>query len=234
MTEQNNLKAILAKLKSLKNPKNIEGMERFGINPKNTYGINIPVLREMAKEIGKNHSLALELWESGIHEAKILASMIDDYKVVDEKQMEKWVRDFDSWDVCDQACSNLFDKTRFVYKKVDEWSKREEEFVKRAAFALIACLAVHDKKSDDEVFVKFFSVIKREARDERNFVRKAVNWALRNIGKRNLVLNQAAIIAAEEISKIDSKSAGWISCDALRELRSEAAQRMLMRRSRTR
>ncbi len=220
-------KEVLEKMKSLSNPKNVEGMARFGINPKNTYGVSIPNLRKMAKEIGKNHELSQQLWKSGIHEARILACMIDDPKMVTEEQMEKWVKDFDSWDVCDQVCMNLFDKTTFTYDKVIEWSKRNEEFIKRASFALIASMAVHNKKIKDEHFIKLLPIIKREATDDRNFIKKAVNWALRQIGKRNINLNKEAIKTAKDIQKIDSKTAKWIASDAFRELTSPAIQRRL-------
>src|SRR3990170_4919512 len=208
--------AVLKKLKSLSDPKAVEGMARFGINPKNTYGVSIPNLRSMAKKIGRNHVLAQQLWSSGIHEVRILAGMVDAPEMVTEEQMEQWVKDFDSWDVCDQCCSNLFDKTNFAHQKAAEWSRRREEFVKRAGFVLMAALSVHDKKAKDEAFMKFLPIIKRESTDDRNFVRKAVNWALRQIGKRNATLNRAAIETAEEIQKIESKSAKWIASDALR------------------
>jgi 3-methyladenine DNA glycosylase AlkD len=221
---------ILKQLKSLSNPDAVAGMARFGINPKNTYGVSIPVLRKMAKQIGKNHPLAQQLWtSSSIHEARILAGMIDVPEKVTETQLERWVKDFDSWDVCDQCCSNLFDKTKFAHKKAIEWSKRREEFVKRAGFVLMATLAVHDKEADNQKFMRFLPVIKREATDERNFVKKAVNWALRQTGKRNSALNKIAIQTAKEIQKIDSKSARWIASDALRELTSEAVQKKFQR-----
>jgi len=219
---------IFKKLKSQANPENVEGMVRFGINPQKTYGIAIPVLRKMAKEIGQDHQLAQQLWDSGIHEAQILASMVDESEKVSEKQMEKWVKDFDSWDVCDQVCMNLFEKVPLASKKINDWSKRKEEFVKRTAYALMACLAWHNKEAPDSFFVKFLLLIKKGATDERNFVKKAVNWALRNIGKRNLALNKKAIAVAQEIQKIDSKSARWIAGDALRELTSEAVQKRLL------
>jgi 3-methyladenine DNA glycosylase AlkD len=219
---------ILTKLKSLSNPKAVAGMARFGINPKDTYGVSIPVLRKMAKQIGRNHLLAKKLWTLGIHEARILAGMIDPPEEVSEDQMEKWVKDFDSWDVCDQVCSNLFDKTKFAHKKAIEWSKRREEFVKRAGFVLMAALAVHDKEASDKEFLKFLPIIKREATDERNFVKKAVNWALRQIGKRNPSLNKMAIKVSKEIQKIDSKSARWVASDAIRELTSGAVQKKLI------
>ena len=218
---------VLGRLKALSNPETVAGMARFGINSKNTYGVSIPILRKMAKELGRNHSLASELWESGVHEARILASMIEMPDKVTQAQMDRWVKDFDSWDVCDQCCSNLFDKTEAAHRKASEWSSRHEEFVKRAGFALMAALAVHDKKTPNAEFLKFLGSIKREATDERNFVKKAVNWGLRQIGKRNLQLNRAAIRTAKDIQRMDSKSARWIAADALRELTSAQVQRRL-------
>ncbi|MEM5778106.1 MAG: DNA alkylation repair protein [Candidatus Aenigmatarchaeota archaeon] len=215
------LNDILKELKSHSNPNNVEGMARFGINPKNTFGVPMPIIRKIGKEIGINHELAQQLWSSGNHEARILAGLIDDSKLVTEGQTENWVKDFDSWDVCDQVCMNLFDKTKFAYKKAIEWSSRKEEFVKRAGFVLMAVLAVHDKKAKDEKFLKFLPIIKRESTDERNFVKKAVNWALRQIGKRNKRLQKEAIKTAKEIQKIDSKSARWIASDTIKELESK-------------
>jgi len=221
------LNDVVKELKSMANPKNVKGMARFGINSVNTLGISIYDLRPMAKRLGKDHELAYQLWSTGIHEARLLAGFIDEPDKVTEPQMEHWVKDFDSWDVTDQVCSNLFDKTRFAYKKAFEWSGREEEFVKRAGFVLMAALSVHDKKAPDKDFEKFFPIIKHEATDERNYVKKAVNWALRQIGKRNKALNKAAVKVAKEVRKIDSKSARWIASDALRELTSEKAQARL-------
>jgi 3-methyladenine DNA glycosylase AlkD len=218
---------ILNKLKALSNPKAVEGMARYGINPENTYGISIPNLRKIARETGKNHTLAQELWASGIHEARILASMIDDPKIATEEQLESWVKDFDSWDVCDQCCMNLFEKTGLAYRKADEWSERYEEFVKRAGFVLMARLAVCDKKADDGQFEVFLPVIRREASDNRNYVKKAVNWALRQIGKRNANLNRKAIETSKEIENLDSRSARWIASDAIRELTSEPVRKRL-------
>jgi 3-methyladenine DNA glycosylase AlkD len=209
---------ILEELKSLSNPKNVEGMARFGINPRNTLGVPIPVLRKMARHTGKDHAVAQVLWSSGIHEARILAGMIDDPALVTPRQMDLWAEGFDSWDTCDQVCSNLFSYTDAAHRKTFEWSRRKEEYVKRAGFALMACLAVHDKKAKDAAFMRYFPVIKRESRDERNYVRKAVNWALRQIGKRNARLKKAALKTAKEIYDIDSKAARWIASDAIREL----------------
>ncbi|MFC1912556.1 DNA alkylation repair protein, partial [Chloroflexota bacterium] len=163
---------IIQKLKSLANPEAVAGMARFGINPDNTYGVSVPDLRKLAREAGKDHTLAQQLWDSGIHEARLIAGMIDQPGLVTGEQMESWVKDFDSWDVCDQCCSNLFDKTECAYQKAAGWSRREEEFVRRAGFALMAALAVHDKKADDEEFLKFLPLIKEAATDDRNFVKK--------------------------------------------------------------
>ncbi len=212
---------VIKELKANSSPKNIEGMARFGISSKGTLGVSIPVLRKMAKKTGKDHKLALRLWKSGIHEARLLAGLIDDPLLVSEKQMDDWVCDLDSWDTCDMLCMNLFDKTPFALKKTISWTKDEREFVKRAGFAMMAVLAVHDKKMTDDLFIKYFSLIKKASTDERNFVRKAVNWALRQIGKRNKKLNAKAIIIAKEILKIDSKAARWIANDAIRELTDE-------------
>jgi len=215
---------IIKKLKTMAKPENVKGMARYGINPKNNLGISIYELRLLAKEIGINHKLSLQLWKSGIHDARLLSIFIADSAQITEEQMDSWAKDFDSWDVCDQACTSLFDATTHAHKKVFKWSKDKREFVKRAAFSIIAGLAVHDKKSDDEQFIKFLPIIKRESTDDRNYVKKAVNWALRNIGKRNLNLNKKAIKTAKEIKKIDSKAAHWIANDALRELTSGKIQ----------
>lgn len=223
---------VLDQLKAQANPEAVAGMARYGINPENTYGVSIPTLRKMARKIGKNHELAQQLWTSGIHEARILASMVDQPGSVTEAQMERWAKDFDSWDVCDQCCNNLFRRTAFAYQKADEWHTREAEFVKRAGFVLMACLAVHDKQAGDDTFVAFLPAIKSEAADSRNFVKKAVNWALRQIGKRNLNLNEAAIQTARKIQEIDSKSACWIAKDALRELTGDKVQQRLREKTR--
>jgi 3-methyladenine DNA glycosylase AlkD len=196
-------------------------MARFGITPDRALGVRVPDLRRLAKEIGTDHRLALALWRSGLHEARILSSMIDDPRQVTESQMESWAQDFDSWDLCDQCCGNLFDKTPFAYRKAIEWAGREEEFVKRAGFALMAWAAVHDKSADEAVFQEFLPIIERQAGDDRNFVKKAVNWSLRQIGKRNRRLHREALAAARRLAKSDARSARWIGADAVRELTSE-------------
>ena len=222
-----NVDTILKEFEQLGNPANVEGMRRFGIGAPKVYGVAVPELRRIARSIGKDHRLAQQLWNSGAHEARIVASLIDDPRQVSDRQMERWAKKFDNWAVCDACCCNLFDKTDFAYKKAVEWTGRSEEFVKRAGFTLMAALAVHDKKAPDSAFLLFLPLLQRESVDERNFVRKAVNWALRQIGKRNPDLNRAAIRSAEAIRKIDSKAARWIAADALRELTSPAVQKRL-------
>jgi 3-methyladenine DNA glycosylase AlkD len=210
---------IITNLIHHSNPQNAEGMARFGIRPAHVLGISMPTLRKMAKEIGRNQTLSLELWASDIHEARILASMLGEPRLVTPQQMDAWVNDFDSWDVCDQVCGNLFDRTPYAYQKAVEWCHEEKEFVRRAGFVMMAELAVHDKKAQDEAFLQFFPLIIQYARDQRNFVKKAVNWALRQIGKRNSRLHPLALECANEILKMDSKTAQWIAKDAMRELR---------------
>jgi 3-methyladenine DNA glycosylase AlkD len=224
------VETVLNELQSLANPDNVAGMARFGISSTNTLGISMKSLEPLAKRIKKDHALALQLWDSSIHEARLLACMIDDPKQVTESQMEAWVAEFDSWDVCDQACNKVFDKTPYAYSKAVEWTARDAEFVKRAGFVLMATLAVHDKKAPDQPFIDFLPIIEREAGDERNFVKKAVNWALRQIGKRNLALNALAIQTGEAIRAQDSKAARWIAADALRELTSPAVQTKLAKK----
>jgi len=217
-------KEILTKLRSLSDPDAVSSMAKFGIKANKAFGVSVPALRKLARSIGKDHHLAHDLWESGLHEARELATMIADPKQVTEDSMERWVKDIDSWDVCDHCCGNLWDKTPFAYRKARQWSRRPEEFVKRASFSLMAALAVHDKAASDDAFIKVLPIIKWESIDERNFVKKAVNWALRQIGKRNSNLNREAIKTGREIQKVNSKSAKWIASDALRELTNEKVQ----------
>ncbi len=218
--------AILSRLQSLHNPSAVEGMARYGINPRNNYGVSVRTLREIARETGTDHNLARRLWASGVHDARLLASIIDDPGLVTGRQMESWVAAFDSWDVCDQCCA-LFARTRFAWQKAIEWSARPEEYVKRAGFVIMARLAVSDKKADDSRFERFLPIIREAAADDRNYVKKAVNWALRQIGKRNLRLNGGAIATAEDIARSGSKSARWVASAALRELTSGAVQARL-------
>ena len=237
MNTAERLRAVTEELAGMASEDNRAGMARYGIKTNDAYGVPVPELRRIAKGHRRDHDLALALWETGNHEARLLASMVDDPAQVTEEQMESWAGDFDSWDVCDQVTSNLFDKTPHAYDKVAEWSGREDEWVKRAAFATAAALAVQDKKAADERFVPILALIRREAGDDRNFVRKAVNWALRNIGKRSAALHAAAMETAEAIlATADAlaaadrrdpaaRSGRWIARDALRELRSEKVLR---------
>ena len=206
---------LIGYLKKNANPDNVAGMARFGISSVGTLGVNIPLLRQLARSHRRNHGLALELWQTGIHEARILASLVDDPAMVTEEQLEVWVVVIDSWDVCDQCCANLFARTSFVWDKSIEWSNRSEEFVKRAGFVLMARLAVQEKKVSAESFQPFYDLIRHEADDERNFVKKAVNWALREIGKRKDLPGATAL--AQELAGMESRSARWIGTDALRE-----------------
>ncbi len=221
------LEDVMAMLEEKAAPENLEGMARYGITIAKRLGVSVPEMRKIAKQTGKDHGLAMALWSTGIAEAQIVASLVDIPTSVTEEQMEAWVRDFNSWDVCDQVCMNLFDKAPLAWKKVFEWSEREEEFVRRAAFALIACLAWHDQEAGNEEFIAFLPIIVRCSTDERNYVKKAVNWALRHIGKRNLDLNRAALETAREMRAMDSRAARWIASDAIRELESKAVQRRL-------
>jgi 3-methyladenine DNA glycosylase AlkD len=209
---------ILREMKAHANPDNVAGMARFGINPQGTLGLSMPFLRGLAKRIGTDHTLAARVWASGIHEARILAALIDDPQQVTSAQMDRWMRDFDSWDVCDQVCGNLFDRTRSGRRKAAAWARRGPEYERRAGFSLMAAIAWHDGEAGDDVFISYLSTIENYAFDERNFVKKAVNWALRNIGKRSRRLNKSAVACARRIAKQDSRAARWIAADALREL----------------
>lgn len=224
MTTTPELDSILEWMKAHEDETNKAGMARFGIETRHAFGISIAQLKPLVKQYRKQHALALALWATGKHEARLLAALIDDPKQVTEAQMEEWARDFDSWDVVDQCCNKLFDKTPFTYAKALEWSARPETFVKRAGFVLMATLAVHDKKADEAQIAAFLPIIEREAADERNFVKKAVNWALRQIGKRSLSLNEQAIATARRIEQQESKAARWVAKDALRELTRETTQ----------
>ena len=217
----------MGELRSKAKPQNIEGMARFGIKGDGRLGLSMPELRKIGKSIGKDHSLSQKLWATKIPDAMILAALVGDPDKVTEEQADSWVKDICSWDICDQLCMNLFEKLPFAIKKISEWSKRDEEYVKRVPYAMIACIAWHDKEAPDELFTGFFPVIKSGATDDRNYVKKAVSWALRHIGKKNLNLNKEAIDLAREIKDIDSKAARWIASDVIRELEGEAVQKRL-------
>lgn len=208
-------------------PGEIAGMARFGMTPDRRLGLSVPAMRKIAKALGRDHRLALALWKTGIPDARIVASLVADPAALTARQMDAWVAGFNSWDVCDQVCGNLFDRSPLAWRKIRPWAARDEEYVRRAAFALLASLAVHDKEADDARFLALLPVIAAAATDERNFVKKAVNWALRNIGKRNRRLRRAALATARRISTLDSRAARWVAADAIRELESAAVRRRL-------
>jgi len=226
-----NYEDIITYLEAQADPDAVKGMAKVAITGQSVYGVSLPIMRELAKKIGKDHELALRLWRNNNRETRILAPMIENPEHVTEEQMESWVLDFDSWEVCDQCCMNLFEKLPSIHLKAEEWAGREEKFVKRTGFVLMARLAVSDKKAGDDLFNEFFPYIKKGALDDRNFVKKAVNWALRQIGKRNLTLNIKAIELAEELSASSYKSARWVALDALRELKSPAVRDRLIKKA---
>jgi len=221
---------LLARLRARANPANVAGMARYGINTRNALGVPMPFMRALAKQTLRDHATAAALWESGVHEARILATLIEEPVRVTSRQMDRWARDFDSWDVCDQACANLFRYLPCAFAKAAEWARAKPEFVRRAGFSLMAGLVVKAKTAPDTDFEAFLPLIVESSTDPRNMVKKAVNWALRAIGKRNPALQRKAIRTAESIYRIDSPSARWIASDALRELR--AASRTAPSRSR--
>lgn len=209
---------VLAELRSLANPANVAGMARFGIVGDNLLGITVVTLRAIAKRLGRNHDLAVALWESGLFEARLLAAFVGEPTRVTLQQANAWAREFECWADCDGVCLHLFRKTPFAHDLAVAWSGRREEFVKRAGFTLMATLAVHDKKAADAVFLGYLERVLAEAVDERHNVKKGVNWALRQIGKRNPALNREAIRMAKRVRELDTKAARWIASDALREL----------------
>lgn len=221
--------AVIDRLKANSRPEILSGMARYGIKTENRLGVQIPELRKLAKEIGKNHSLAIELWRTGIADAQILAGMIGDPEKLTEQQMDEMVKDIDSWDVDDQTNMNLFEKSPYAWKKIRDWIRQPEEFVRRTAFSLIACLAWHDKTASNQRFIELFPLIEDAAQDQRRSIQKAASWAIRNIGKRNLLLNQEAIAVGRRIRESDTKPGRWIASDVIRELTSPAVQKRLER-----
>ena len=216
MSEQ--AKKILDQLQALGNSKDLAGMAHFGIQIEKAFGVRVSTLRQMAKEIGRDHKLAIILWDSEFHEARMLACMVDEVGKLSEAQMDSWIKDFNSWDLCDTCTGSLFDRHPKAYEKAVEWSQLTLEFERRAGFAMMAWLALHGKKESDQRFEEFFPHIKAGSIDERNYVKKAVSWALRQIGKRNLEMREKAILVAKSIQGLDSKSAKWVATDTLREL----------------
>jgi 3-methyladenine DNA glycosylase AlkD len=227
MSETPTVDQIVERLRPLARPNAREGMARFGIATENALGVSMPDLRAMGKSLGRNHELALDLWRAPLRETRILASLVADPQQMTEDLMESWAHDFSDWEVCDQCCINLFGKAAFVRPFALKWSGAEPEFVKRAGFVLMARIATTDKHADNASFEPFFALIVRESEDHRNYVRKAVNWALRQIGKRNRALNERAITVARTLAESENKTARWIGLDALRELTSKAVSTRL-------
>jgi 3-methyladenine DNA glycosylase AlkD len=231
VTADANTAAVLEELRLVADPARLPGMSRVGINVERAWGVSIPHCRRIARTHRLDHPLALSLWETGVHEARILASMVDDPTLVTDAQMESWVAGFDSWDVCDQVCGNLFGRTPRAFAKARAWTTRDDEFVRRAGFVLVAERAARDREHDDAFWLRWLPTIRRGALDDRNYVKKAVNWALREIGKRDAVLHAAAIEEAERLAAMSDRAPRWIGRDALRELRSEAVRARLGRRA---
>ncbi len=218
---------VLARLQAQARPENVALMARFGVVPRHALGLSTPALQKLAREVKRDHTLAQQLWGAGVHEAFTLAALVDDPRQVTEAQMERWVSQLYSWDICDVLCQRLFSYTPYAAAKAAAWSRRPEEYVRRAGFVLMAALALKGHATPDKQLLPFLPLIRRGAADERNFVKKAVSWALRGIGKRNAVLNQAATQVARELAGAESRSARWVGHDALRELTSAAVQARL-------
>jgi 3-methyladenine DNA glycosylase AlkD len=197
---------------------NRDGMARYGLVAAKVFGVSVGNVQALAKQIGRDHDLALALWDTEWYEARLLTAFVDDPARVTSSQMDRWARDFENWGDCDTVCMHLFDKTPYAWKKVELWSKRKDEFVKRAAFALLASLALHDRDAKDAIFLKGLKTIRAGANDERNFVKKGVSWALRSIGHRNSALHAAAIAEAEHLAESRDSTERWVGKDALRDL----------------
>jgi 3-methyladenine DNA glycosylase AlkD len=208
-----------------------DGMARYAIPSARAFGVPVGALRAHARKLGRDHGLAAALWATGWYEARMLATFVDDPAAVTPAQMDRWCRDFDSWAICDTACFHLFDRTPHAWKKVEQWAGRKDEFVRRAAFALLASLAVHDKAAGDAAFLRGLALVEQAADDDRNFVKKAVNWALRTVGKRNPVLHAEAVAVSRRLAARDDAAARWVGKDALRELTGAAVTRRLAARS---
>jgi 3-methyladenine DNA glycosylase AlkD len=226
------VEGALAWLKRRGTKANRDGMARYAIRAKKVFGVSVGTLRQLAKKLGRNHDLANGLWATGWYEARMLATLVDEPARVTPAQMDRWCREFDNWAICDTACFHLFDRTPHAWKKIEKWSRGREEFVKRGAFALLASLALHDKRSVDEPFIRCLPLIEREATDERNFVKKAVSWALRAIGERRPALHAEAVAVARRLAASPDRSARWVGKDASRQLASPAVARRLAAKSR--
>src|SRR5262245_32513288 len=222
---------VVDRLRKSANKSVRDGMTRYGIPNDNAFGVPVGKIQKLGKELGRNHELALGLWETGIYEARMLAAFVDDPRLVTPAQMDRWCRDFDSWGIVDTVCFKLFDETPHAWKKVEQWSKRKDEFQRRASFALLACLGVHDKQATNEQFIRCLPLIERAAKDERNFVKKGVSWALRVIGRRNIRLNKAATELAQKLAASSDPTSRWLGKEALREFNRPLVRRQLEKRA---
>ncbi len=223
---------VLAWLKRRGTRRNVEGLARYGIQAKHPLGVPMGTLQSLSKRLGKNHALALALWKSGWYEARLLAALVDDPQRVTRKQMDAWAAGFENWGDCDTVCFTLFDRTPFAWEKVRRWAASPREFVKRAAFALLASLALHDQTASDAQFRALLPVIEKGARDHRNFVKKGVSWALRSVGRRSLALNAAALTVARRLAQAKEAAPRWVGKDALRDLERPKVRARLARRAR--
>jgi 3-methyladenine DNA glycosylase AlkD len=214
----------LSALERMSTRRDLENLSRFGITARKAYGVSMANLKRLAKRFGRNHALAAALWDTGWYEARMLATLVDEPARVTPAQMERWCGDFDNWGICDTACFMLFDRTPHAWSKVSAWAGRRGEFARRAAFALLACLALHDKEAGDRRFLDGLRLIERAAADDRNFVKKGVSWAIRSIGRRNAALNAATVTVARRLSASESAAARWVGKGAVRELTSPAVR----------
>ena len=226
------VKDVLASLERRGTKRTRDGLPRYGIHTTKAFGVPVGTIQQIAKKLGKDHDLALALWDTGWYEARMLTAFVDEPERVTAGQMDRWVRDFDNWGICDTLCFHLFDRTPHAWRKVTQWSTRREEFVKRTAFALLASLALHDKKTADAPFLKGLELVERAATDERNFVKKGVSWALRLVGRRNQALNEAGVETSRRLADSDDRTARWIGRGALRELTGPVVRKKLAREKR--
>ncbi len=214
----NHVQEALESLEQMSTKHDYDNMARFGITANKAFGVSVGNIRKLAKELGRSHELAAELWETGWYEARMLSAFVDEPARVTPSQMDRWCRDFDNWGICDTLCFHLFDRTPHAWKKIEQWSDKRAEFVKRASFALLSSVALHDKKTGDEPFLESLPLIERAASDERNFVKKGVSWALRSVGRRNAALRKASIALSRRLVDSPDAAARWIGRDALKDL----------------
>lgn len=230
-SRKTNVDDVITELERLSSKKYRAGMARFGIPSDNALGVPVGQIQKLGKSIGRDHDLATKLWATGVYEARLLCAFIDDPKCVTPTQMDAWAKDLDNWAVCDTLCFHLFDRTPHAFRKIEQWSKKKHEFVKRAGFALLASIGVHDKETGDAPFAKCLPLIEKGAFDDRNYVKKGVSWALRVVGRRSTSLHAASVVIAKRLSQSDDKAARWVGRDALRELTSAKLKALVAKKS---